>query len=59
MPNYDYECKDCGVIKEEFRLIVDRDEEMKCVCGGDMKRCVSSAGIIFNGEWQTNEVRGK
>ena len=57
MPNYDYQCEKCGVVEECFRLIVDRDLEKVCACGGCMKRLVSSGYIIFNGEWQTNDVR--
>lgn len=55
MPNYDFECKKCGEIKEDllsFKYMevgqVIPDE--KCDCGGDLKRVESAkCNMAFKG----------
>jgi len=50
MPTYDYECKECGT-KEEHVHSMKEDPEIRCKCGGVMKRLISLnfGGFILKG----------
>lgn len=50
MPTYDYKCLKCGHVFEVFHKITE-SPEIKCpVCGGPVKKLLSSgAGILFKG----------
>lgn len=49
MPNYDYECKQCGVF-EVFQAMSDKPLTKCPTCKGKVKRLIGSgAGIIFKG----------
>ncbi len=49
MPNYDYECKKCGVF-EVFQQMTEKPLSKCPKCKGKVKRLIGSgAGIIFKG----------
>ena len=50
MPTYEYKCQECGHFFEAFQAITE-DPLKKCpVCGGMVKRLISSgSGLIFKG----------
>lgn len=50
MPNYDYECQECGHIFEAFQSI-SAEPLTECEkCGGPVKRLIGGgAGLIFKG----------
>ncbi len=41
MPLYEYECKKCGKIKEEFFYVKDMAKKIKCECGDSMDKIIS------------------
>jgi putative FmdB family regulatory protein len=50
MPTYDYQCKTCGYVFEEFHMMSDPAVETCPRCGGLVKRLIGGgAGIIFKG----------
>lgn len=51
MPTYEYECKNCGYIFEEFKSISDNSIPHCPVCnsGNVVKLIRAGAGIIFKG----------
>jgi putative FmdB family regulatory protein len=50
MPNYDYQCRECGTVTEVFHKM-SQEPEVKCPdCESPMKRKISAgAGIMFKG----------
>ena len=50
MPNYDYQCLNCGYTFEEFQKMTD-DPLTECPeCGGQLKRLIGAGmGPIFKG----------
>jgi putative FmdB family regulatory protein len=49
LPTYDYQCRSCGVITEVVHSMLE-DGPTTCErCGGDLRRVVHAAGIIFRG----------
>ena len=48
MPTYEYRCHKCGIFEIEKSI---HDEPLKnCPeCGGEVKRMINSAGIVFKG----------
>ena len=44
MPNYDYECPDCGKTWENFHLMDDRENET-CGCGKKAEIRVTSVNV--------------
>ena len=49
MPVYEYQCKDCGHIFEEWQKNFE-DHELKCpICTGLSKRVISHSGFILKG----------
>jgi len=58
MPTYDYECKGCGKVTEEFFQIKDKPSSIQCSCG---KIAVKILGIpMVIGEdmppWMTESI---
>ncbi|RMF61629.1 MAG: zinc ribbon domain-containing protein [Calditrichaeota bacterium] len=50
MPTYEYRCKDCGHLFEEFQSIKDLPIEECPVCHGKAERLISGgSGLIFKG----------
>lgn len=50
MPNYDYECTECGYVFEVFQKISDRLLGACPKCNKKVRRLIGSgAGIIFKG----------
>jgi len=61
MARYDYRCKKCGNVQDEFHLMVGPSKPIKCAkCNSKrMEKMVSSSYIKFEGPgWQTNDDRG-
>lgn len=49
MPTYDYQCRQCGRITEVIHAMTD-DGPTTCEhCGGQLRRVLYPAGIIFKG----------
>ncbi len=49
MPTYDYQCRSCGVITEVVHSMLEDGPSVCERCGGDLRRVVHAAGIIFRG----------
>lgn len=50
MPTYEYECKKCHIIFEQFQKITDEPLKKCPTCSGSVKRLISSgAGFLFKG----------
>lgn len=49
MPTYDYECRACGNRIELIHAMTDPGPAACEVCGGQMRRLLHPAGIIFKG----------
>ena len=50
MPNYDYQCLDCGHTFEEFQKMTDEPLKDCPVCKGRVKRLIGAGlGPIFKG----------
>lgn len=50
MPTYDYQCKSCGYVFEEFHMMSDPAVETCPKCSGQVERLIGGgAGIIFKG----------
>lgn len=49
MPTYDYQCRSCGVITEVVHSMLEDGPSTCERCGGDLRRVVHAAGIIFKG----------
>jgi putative FmdB family regulatory protein len=50
MPTYSYKCNNCGHQFDARQRMTD-DPLSECpVCGGDVRRVVSSVGIVFKGK---------
>ena len=50
MPTYDYECKECGHLFEEFHAMSDPPVDTCPECSGDVRRLIGGGlGIIFKG----------
>lgn len=43
MPIYEYECRDCQAIIEEWRSIAERRTAPACRCGGETRLILSSS----------------
>ena len=50
MPLYEYECKACGVRFERRQSITDDAVRICPKCGGEVRRVIRPAGIIFKGK---------
>lgn len=57
MPNYNYQCKSCGVTEKKFLPIsTDPAQLFPCVCGSEMSRGIIRQGEVtglktFAGDW--------
>lgn len=49
MPIYEYQCKDCGIVVEEFHGAHEKIQKKCESCGADLRRIFSPAGIVFKG----------
>lgn len=50
MPTYDYKCKECGAIQEEFHKMNDSPQVICRACGCKMVKLISyGGGVIFKG----------
>ena len=49
MPTYDYECRSCGVVTEVIHSMLEEGPSSCDHCGGDLRRVLFPAGIIFKG----------
>lgn len=49
MPTYDYQCRSCGTIIEIIHPMIEDGPSTCEVCGGEMRRILHPAGIIFKG----------
>jgi len=48
-PVYDYECTHCGAKQEAFFKIMDKPDDIPCVCGKEARK-VLSAGMVLGDE---------
>ena len=56
MPIYEYRCKDCEQIFEEWQRTYDVDEADCPVCGGNAERIVSNTSFVLKGGgWYVSE----
>lgn len=49
MPTYDYQCRSCGSVIEVIHPMTEDGPTTCEVCGGEMRRILHPAGIIFKG----------
>lgn len=49
MPTYDYQCRNCGAITEVIHSMLDPGPTACERCGGELRRILYPAGIIFKG----------
>lgn len=49
MPTYDYQCRSCGHRIEVIHAMTDQGPSVCERCGGEMRRILFPAGIIFKG----------
>ncbi|HEX6128890.1 MAG TPA: FmdB family zinc ribbon protein [Candidatus Limnocylindria bacterium] len=49
MPTYDYQCRSCGTVIEVIHPMTEEGPSTCEVCGGEMRRILHPAGIIFKG----------
>jgi putative FmdB family regulatory protein len=50
MPLYEYECQVCGVRFERQQLITDDAIKICPECGGEVRRVIHPAEIVFKGK---------
>jgi len=49
VPTYDYECRACGAVTEVIHSMLEEGPSSCDHCGGDLRRVLFPAGIIFKG----------
>ncbi len=49
MPTYDYQCRACGAVTEVIHSMLEEGPASCDLCGGDLRRVLFPAGIIFKG----------
>ena len=49
MPTYDYQCRSCGSVTEVIHSMLEQGPTRCERCGGDLRRVIYPAGIIFKG----------
>lgn len=49
MPTYDYQCRSCGAVTEVIHAMTEDGPSVCEVCGGELRRVLYPAGIIFKG----------
>ena len=58
MPLYDYECRNCGHIVEVIHGVNDPGPQACTVCGGQMRKLMSTPAIVFRGSgWAKKDAR--
>ena len=59
MPTYDYHCRSCGNVTEVIHSMLEPGPTHCELCGGDLRRVIYPAGIIFKGSgFYRNDSRG-
>ena len=59
MPTYDYQCRSCGNVTEVIHSMLEPGPTHCELCGGDLRRVIYPAGIIFKGSgFYRNDSRG-
>ena len=49
MPTYDYQCRSCGLTTEVIHSMMEEGPSTCERCGGELRRVLFPAGIIFKG----------
>jgi len=49
VPTYDYQCRSCGTVTELIHSILEAGPTTCEKCGGELRRVLFPAGIIFKG----------
>lgn len=49
LPTYEYQCSACNTRVEHFLKIADRNNPGPCVCGGTLRRIVTSPNLLIDG----------
>lgn len=49
MPTYDYQCRSCGTVTEVIHAMSEDGPAVCDRCGGELRRVLYPAGIIFKG----------
>ena len=49
MPTYDYQCRSCGSVTEVIHSMLEDGPTVCERCGGELRRVLYPAGIIFKG----------
>jgi putative FmdB family regulatory protein len=49
VPTYDYQCRSCGTVTEVIHAMTADGPTVCELCGGDLRRVLYPAGIIFKG----------
>jgi putative FmdB family regulatory protein len=49
VPTYDYQCRSCGTVTEVIHSMLDAGPTACAQCGGELRRVLYPAGIIFKG----------
>ena len=58
MPTYDYQCRSCGLTTEVIHSMLEDGPAVCEACGGDLRRVLFPAGIIFKGSgFYRNDAR--
>ena len=59
MPTFDYQCKDCKYIFDEFVMLGDDEPNVCPECGEDIKKIITKfPGVIYKGSgFPTNDAK--
>ena len=58
MPTYDYQCRSCGTVTEVIHSMLEPGPSQCELCGGELRRVIYPAGIIFKGSgFYSNDSR--
>ncbi|MCX7832530.1 MAG: hypothetical protein N2440_06500 [Actinobacteria bacterium] len=49
MPIYEYKCKECEYVFEKFQSVYDAPEKTCPACGGEVRKVLYPAGLVFKG----------
>jgi putative FmdB family regulatory protein len=49
VPTYDYQCRSCGTVTEVIHSMLEEGPSVCERCGGELRRVLYPAGIIFKG----------
>jgi len=60
VPTYDYQCRACGTVTEVIHPMKEDGPSVCELCGGELRRVIFPAGIIFKGSgFYRNDSRAK